>query len=359
MSDHPPSIPEDLPTPVPSAPPSSRRSALVGAVLGMTALAGTIVGVGAIAGAQDDPAETEPAAETREPAAADGEDADHGADSLLSDADFAAFEECMADQLGDLWISPEIDDVEFDEDDIMDFAEGEGGELFFEGDVDDFPEPTAEEIAQWEAEEQQFIAAEEACHDLLPDEVKAEIEAWRPYEECVDGQVGDLADPWVDGNEPTEADWEAFDAAWQAADEACRDLLPADVQAELAAWDAFDQCLQDAGVFDDRAFDDSAFDDSAFDGDVHIETGDGFSIAQFGDVEGSVTVSGTAGNLEIVTSGGVTVLDEADLDAQWEAFDAAHQACEDQLPEDLKDDVFFEDEFFEGEFFEDEDGDDD
>ena len=79
---------------------------------------------------------------------------------------------------------------------------------------------------------------------------------------------------------------------------------------------------------------------------MHIETGDGFSIAQFGDTEGSVTISGTAGNLDVVTTGGVTVLDEADLDAQWDAFDEAHAACEELLPEDLRAGMFFEDEIF-------------
>lgn len=288
ISAHPEPL-EDLPTPTPAA-PSSKRSALIGAVLGMTALAGTIVGVGTIAGAQDEPEPDStviPAAESDE---ADGDDESHES-SLLFDAEFEAFEQCMTEQLGDLWGEPDID-VE--------------GEIPFD-----------------EADEDKFVAAEEACNELLPEEIKAEMEAWRPYEECIDTQIGEIDDPWVDGEEPSEADWEAHDAAWQAADDACRNLLPEDVQAEMAAWDAFDDCLREAGVFDDE------FSGSA----VHIETGDGFQVAEFGDLEGTVTITGTDGNLTVTASGGATILDEDALDAEWKAFDEAHVACEDALPD--------------------------
>lgn len=289
---------EKRPTPTT---PTAKRGALIGALLGMTALAGTIVGVGAIAGAQDEPIPES----TVDTADDDADDAD--ATSILFDADFEAFEACMAEQLGDLWVEPEIMFDEFDEDD--------------EGD---------------EGDEQAFIDAEEACNDLLPDEVKAEIEAWRPYEECIDGQLGDLPDPWEEGDdEADEAAWEAFDAAWETADAACRDLLPDDAQAEMAAWDAFDECLKDAGVFEEKFEGASA---------VHIETGDGFQVVEFGAAQGSVTISGTDGDLTVVASGGATLIDEDALDARWAEFDEAHAACEELLPEDAFDG--FEDERF-------------
>ena len=281
-------------TPTPAAAPetSSKRTAFIGAMVGMAALAGTIVGVGAIANAQDD---TEPTAAVESAAADDtdeGEDRDLDADtSDLFDPDFVAFEECMAEQLGDLWIEPEF---------------------------------MADELPK---DEQKFIDADAVCSEFLPEDVKAEIEAWRPYEECVDNQVGDLDDTWVNGSEPSDADWEAYDAAREAADQACRDLLPADVQAEMAVWDEFDQCLNDAGVGDDEAFGLSS---------IHIETGDGFQVAEFGDENGSVTISGTAGNLSVTSDGGVTILDEAAMDAQWEEIDAAHEACEQLLPEEFQ-----------------------
>jgi hypothetical protein len=283
---------DELPIPTPT-PPASRRSAFVGALLGMTALAGTIVGVGTVAGAQD-----EPTPETSTAAATDDDT------SMLFDADFEAFEGCMAEQLGDLWVEPEI---AFDELDLDGLA-------------------TVDAVPFSEADEQAFVDAEEACNDLLPDEVKAEIEAWRPYEECIDGQLGDLPDPWEEGDdEADEAAWEAFDAAWETADAACRDLLPDDAQAEMAAWDAFDDCLKDAGVFDDE------FDAASA---VHIETGDGFQVVEFGAVAGSVTISGTDGDLTVVASGGATVIDEDALDARWAEFDEAHAVCEELLPED-------------------------
>jgi len=317
---------EDLPTPVPAA-PASKRSAFVGAILGMTALAGTIVGVSSIAGAQDDPAPEstiEPVAESDSDEGTDSDDEHEGTSAQFDvDIDFEAFEACMTDRLGDLWTEPEIffdEDLPFDEESV--------------------------EIAEFEsfspADEQRFTDAEAACEELLPEDVKAEIEAWRPYEECIDGQIGDLDDPWAEGDEPSEADWEAHDAAWEAADDACRDLLPAEAQAEMAAWDAFDDCLRDAGVFDEGFEGSSA---------VHIETGDGFQIAEFGDTSGSVTITGTDGDLTVTATGGVALLDEATLDAQWEAFDAAHVACEDALPDDLEDSFGFGE--FEVEMFED------
>jgi hypothetical protein len=321
--DHPETIEDQAPTP---PRPTSKRSALLGAVLGMTALAGTIVGVGAIASAQDEPIPESSA----EPVADDGD----GATSMLFDADFEAFEACMAEQLGDLWLEPEVmfgelDDLELDEVELLPF----------------------EEVPFDEFDEQAFVDAEQACNDLLPEEVKAEIEAWRPYEECIDGRLGDLPDPWEEGDtEPDEAAWESFDAAWEAADAACRDLLPAEAQAEMAAWDAFDECLTDAGVFDDE------FDVAST---VHIETGDGFQVVEFGAVDGSVTISGTDGDLTVVASGGATVIDEDALDARWAEFDEAHAACEELLPEDAFGEFeVFEGEMFDGEAFEEGDLDD-
>ena len=312
----------DLPTPE-VIPPSTRRSALLGAVLGITALVGTIVGVSAIAAAQDDPAPDstiEPAADSDEEHDEDGDGDSHDASELF-DIDFEAYEACMVEQIGDLWFEPDVD-------------------LSDEGDFE-------EELPFDQADEQRFVDAEALCEELLPEEIQQEIEAWRPYEECVDDNIGDLPDPWEHGEEVREEDWAAHDAAWEAADEACRELLPAEVQQEMAAWDEFDDCLRDAGVFDDDFEGGSA---------VHIETGDGFQIAEFGEVDGSVTITGTDGDLTVTATGGVTLLDEAELDAQWEAFDAAHAACEDVLPQDLLEEFNFDDfdEFDEtDEFYED------
>ena len=239
--------------------PTPRRSAILGAIVGMAALTGTIVGVSTVAGAQADP--------TTAPAETSSVD-DDGAVEVMSidDADFAAFDDCMSEQLGDLWIEPIEFDVEMDELDLGEF-----------------------DIDERELDE----------HEL------AELQEW------------------------TEADEQAFEAA----DEACRDLLPADLQAELAEWDAYDTCVGDLG----------GFEDDLGEAIVFVETGDGSQIVNFGELEGSVTITGSADGVTVSTDGGVTVLDEAALDAQWAEFGAAHEACEDLLPEDVfEEDMGFE-----------------
>ncbi len=229
--------------PIPNPPRHSKRSALVGALVGMSALAATIVGVGAIANADDtagEPQTTVPVDTTPPPIGEDGAPTDE----LTDDANpWHPFEE----------------------------------------------------------------------------------DAWRPYEECVDDRMGDLDETWMDLGAPTEADFDAYDAAWQTADDACRELLPEEALAEMAMWEAFDECLNDAGVFD------GAFGAGTL---VQIDTPDGFRMVEFGDVEGSVTITGTADGVTVTSDGGVTVLDEAALDAQWAAFDEAQAACEQLLPED-------------------------
>lgn len=157
---------------------------------------------------------------------------------------------------------------------------------------------------------------------------------WEAFETCMAGQLGDLwAEPEILFDEGDMIEGEFVEAVpWEPADEQkfveaeeqCNDLLPEDVQAEMEAWDAFDECLNDAGVFDEGDIVASS---------VHIETGDGFQVAEFGEIEGSVTVSGTDGNLTVTATGGVTLLDENTLDAEWAAFDEAHQACESLLPD--------------------------
>jgi hypothetical protein len=277
----------------------SRRSAFAGVLIGVTALIGTIVGVAAIASAEDMTVTGDDTApETTIPVVTVPAGA-HG-DEITYDDDYAAYDACMAEELGDLWMEPQFE--MFDE----------GGDVPFGMPFDD-------------ATEQRYIDAEAACENQLPDDVRADIEAWRPYEECVDDQVGDLGEPVVNAEDPADADWEAYDAAWQAADEACRGLLPDDVQAEMAAWDAFNECINDADPFGGE------FSSGAV---VNIETPDGFQMVEFGEIEGSVTITGTADGVTVTSTGGVTVLDESTLDAEWEAFDAAQAECEQLLPED-------------------------
>lgn len=240
------STPMPAPAPAP-APRASSRSAFIGALVGMAALAATVVGVSAVAGARggDEPAAV--SAPSTDEGTTDGPmvvtDLD---DSGFHDPAFDAFDACLADELGDAWTeSPGV------------------------------PGPRIDESA--------FADAEAGCSEFLPDEVLADMEMW----------------------------------------------------------EAFDDCLREQGVADDVPIGFSS---------VHIETVDGFQIAEFGDTEGSITISGTEGALTVESTGGVTILDESALEAQWEALDAAHQACEQLLPEDMQFDGGFGVEIFEGDF---------
>ena len=328
--------PEDLIQPTPTPAPG-RRPALIGALVGIMALAGTIVGVGAVAGAQgdSDPTPAPPADITTTNGI---DDPTFDLDDEFVDEDWVAFDECLAEHLGDLWLDPGIgfddQDIDFDLEEIdidldeIDFGDFDFGDEFDLDEFEDFQELDEETLQAW-------TDAEEACFDLLPDYAKADIEAWQPYEACIDEHLGDISDPWADGTEPTEAEWQAFDAAWQAANEACFDFLPEDAKAEAELWKAYDECLNDAGVLD-HGFGLGSL--------VHVETADGLQLIEFGDEPGSVSISGDANGVTVSTEGGVTVFDEEALDAQWEAIDAAHEECERLLPD------FFEDDDFEGDF---------
>ena len=261
-----PPIPPPLP---PAAAPSRgrRRGFLAGVAVSALAIVG-LVGAVTFVGAQesDDPPADPAPVETTEAAAETSEESD-------SDEDFQAFDDCLTEQLGDL-------------------------------DAD----------RQWEA-------AEAACENLLPEDIKAETLAFRPFEECIDTEIGEEPDFEAD---LTDADWEAFDQAFADAEAACKGLLPADALAEYEAFEAFEQCLSDNGA---------GFDDHDMGNGVFIE-GEPFSQVVFGDEPGTVTITGTAsGNLDVSVSGGATLLDESALEAQWEAEEAAYSSCENLLPE--------------------------
>lgn len=259
-----------------------RRNVLAGALLGAVALTASVLGVSAIAGAQDDPT-TEPAADTDH-----GDDAEPGFDDADFDsADWAAFDECLDGILGAI-------DEPADATDLSD--------------------------ADWEALEAQFEAAEAECDGLLPDEVKAEIAAWEPFDQCIDDQLGDV--PFDEDADLGDEEWAALDAQFEAAEAACKSLLPAEALAEIEAFEAFDQCLADAG------FGEGMLEQGPI---VHIDTGDGAQIIEFGEATGTVTITGDANGVS-VSSDGVTVVDESEIDAAFET-------CEQLLP----DAAFFDD----------------
>jgi len=166
--------------------------------------------------------------------------------------------------------------------------------------------------------------------------------AWAAYDSCFDAHLGaeakamlDSFDEQFDGALPSEtagpvdqAAMDAIDARFQAADLACRDQLPADLQAEMAAWDDYDACMADIGFPDDAAFDSLSV--------VSIDTPDGFQSIDLGSGPATVTITSDGTTVSVESTGDATVLDEAALDAQWAEFDKAAAACDRFLPADAQ-----------------------
>lgn len=241
-------------TPLPSPQPpqtsrefadgSSRRGALLaGAVIGVAALAASILGVSVLVGAQNDPSlDDKPALLDDEPV---GDEFDDGEfedgmddDEPSGDTDDDMFADERSDEE---MLEDEAEWAAFD--DCIDSALGLSGH-------DSDSDLTDE---QWDALEAQFDDAEQQCLDVLPEDVKAEWAAFAPYEECIDEQLAGVEFPDKDESELTDEEVAGLDATWEAADAACFDLLPEDVKADEAAFAAYDTCLADAG-FDEEAW---------------------------------------------------------------------------------------------------------
>jgi len=164
--------------------------------------------------------------------------------------------------------------------------------------------------------------------------------AWAAYDACFDANLGaeakamfDSFDEQPDGPVPVDsvgqvdqAAMDVIDAQFQAADQACRDQLPADLQAEMAAWDEYDTCMADIGYPDDAAFGGPSM--------VSVDTPDGFQSIDLGSGPATVTITSDGTTVSVESTGDATVLDEAALDAQWAEFDKAASACDKFLPED-------------------------
>jgi hypothetical protein len=270
-------------------PPSRQRAGmLAGALLGAMALTAAVVGVSAIAGAQD--GSTDERKATVEMAKTTGSELDDSTVMLEDDEAWAAFDQCLSDALGPI-----------DEDGIKDT------EL-----TDD----------EWEALEVQFETAEAACEEFLPGGVKAEIAAFQPYDDCIDTQLGGKT---IDGDtELTDDEWEALEAQWITAEDACFDRLPEEAKAEVEAFKAYDDCLTDAGLGDDMGT------------AIYVEDGETGQSIQFGEDGGTVIITGDATGVSLTTDGDVSVFDDA-------AFEAAFEACDELLPEDIFDFDEFDD----------------
>jgi len=268
----------------------SRRPAgmLTGALLGAMALTAAVVGISAVAGAQDSSTDRRKA--TVEMAKTTSTELDDTTVMLEDDEAWAAFDQCLSDALGPI-----------DEQGIKD------------------TELTDDER---EALEVQFETAEASCEEFLPDDVKSEIAAFQPFDDCIDAQLGDKT--VEDEIELTDDEWEALEVQWVAAGDACFDLLPKEAKAEAEAFKAYDDCLADAGLGDDMG------------ATIYVEDGEIGQSIQFGEDGGTVTITGDAAGVSVTTDGDVSVLDDA-------AFEAAFEACDELLTKDVSDVDEFDD----------------
>lgn len=180
----------------------------------------------------------------------------------------------------------------------------------------------------------------------LPAEFAAAEACWND----VAAEFGLEFDNELDDTAYDAIDWDAIDAA----SETCNDLLPEDVQVELAEqdaeWEAYDTCVNDAfeaagidlTVELDGDIDELNIDD-AF---VSVFTGDEETFAAFGDGDATITITKVGDDIAVTSSGDVEVetlnIDdfaadlEIDLDELAPAdpeLDAALAGCDDELPE--------------------------
>lgn len=148
--------------------------------------------------------------------------------------------------------------------------------------------------------------------------------AWAAFDQCLSDALGPIDEDGFEDTELTDDEWEALEAQWIAAEDACFDLLPEDAKAEAEAFQAYDDCLADAGLGDDMG------------AAIYVEDGETGQSIQFGEDGGTVTITGDATGVSVTTDGDVSVLDDA-------AFEAAFEACDELLPDDLFDFDDFED----------------
>ncbi len=164
----------------------------------------------------------------------------------------------------------------------------------------------------------------------------SDIEPETPATDVAESTVSDdLDSDWEEFG--SEADWEEFETAFEE----------------------FDQCLADHGITEDEEFDDFDFDAVVMDGE------ESYTTAGFGEGDGTITITKVGDDINVHTSGDVTVETfteddfEADMEAYDEEWEQAMEACEDTLPEEVVDGDFFEEEIFDEDMLDDHYGDDD
>lgn len=184
--------------------------------------------------------------------------------------------------------------------------------------------------------------------EYVADDIHGEIPAdWQAAVACWDAVAVDFGVDFEPTNESSiELDDSIDFEALAAAEEECEALLPQDVQDDIAADNAafadYDACID--GLFEDAGIDVEAMEleggeIEAFEADfgqsVAIADGEDYSWVDFGDGDGSVTITKTGDDITVTTTGDVDVqsFDDEGLDADFEAFDNALESCDNMLPE--------------------------
>lgn len=167
------------------------------------------------------------------------------------------------------------------------------------------------EEEDYEAMDAAYDAAYEECSLLLPESVRIENAAWEAYHECVDEAVGPTF--WEDEN------WD--DEAYTAAERGCRSVLPEEMQQEMAAYDAYDDCYAEFAV------------DLPYNGSVSVDSMETYESFAFGDDDATITITKVDGEVTVTVDGDVVVQDDAYWKAQEIRWQEADAACGHLLPE--------------------------
>ena len=112
--------------------------------------------------------------------------------------------------------------------------------------------------------------------------------------------------------------------------EDCTSIAPEGYEDELAAWGEFDTCLNEQLGVDEFVGLPEA---GSVTIDLSSEDGLDFSMYNFGEGDGSITVTKSGDGVSVSTDGNVIELDDLFFAEIDEDFEAAHEACVEFLPE--------------------------
>jgi len=121
-----------------------------------------------------------------------------------------------------------------------------------------------------------------------------------------------------------------LDDLFEGEGEECTSLIPENFGDEFAEWAAFGECVAEQLGFDEGF---GHVGTGSVTIDLPSEDGFDFSIYDFGENDGSITIVKNGDNISVSTDGDVSELDDFSFGDLAPEFDAAHEACADLLPE--------------------------